>query len=636
MAAFRFVRAFRRDRSMDDFAITLICEEPVVPYDRVHLGQLLEGADAETIELRPAEWYQDRDVTVLQKDRAVRIDRATQSLSTESGRVLHFDRLILATGGYAFKPPVSGAQDPRVLTYRTIEDVYQIADRARRARKVIVAGGGLLGIEAARAIQKLGADVEIIEQAPRLLPRQLDAAGAELLERQVRALGIRLRTLTRIVEIESEPSGLRCRTAEDLEITADFLVFAAGIRPRDELARGAGIDCEQSGGIVVDDTLETSAPGVYAIGECARHRGQLYGFVAPCNQMAEVLAARFRGEEARFEGAVSSARLKLDEVDVAAVGDSLADGPTYRELAWVDDHAYRRIVLKDHRIVGAIAIGPGSDFPNLQSAIAEGFRVRPWHERRFARKGRIWRESQATSVRDWPDAAIVCTCTGVPCGALRRAAAGAQATSQSISKQTGAGTVCGSCIPLLEELAGERERATRVGAGAGLAISAGIGLMILALAAWIGPIPFSTSVQDSFSVDFLWRDAWWKQATGFGLLGLCVASLALSLRKKAPQLDFGEFRHWRLAHTVVGVGALLVAGIHTGLRFGENLNRLLMLSFVAVAALGMGAALVTSLEHRLPAPYGALLRRCWTAAHIFVTWPIPVLLGFHVLAVYMY
>ena len=641
MAGLHFAAQLRK-RCADP--ILILSEESALPYDRIHLGQVLMGKDEEGLRLHDRDWYAEQNIEILVGHPVSAIDREACTVETVQGESFDYDRLILATGGRAFRPPIPGHRLDSVLTYRTLEDAQQIRRRAADANRVVIAGGGLLGLEAARAIQGLGCQTEIIEMAPRLLPRQLDREGAEVLERQLQRLGPKLRLLSRIEEIgESKRPGARLevRLTDGHQIEADLVVFAAGIRPNDELAKSCDLACHHDGGILVDDGLKTSDPRIYAVGECARHRDRLYGFVAPCYEMAEVLADRLTGGERTFEGAVPSARLKIDEIDVAAVGDSLAEGIGYRELSWVEPEEYRRIVLRDGQIVGAIAVGAGSEFPKLQEAVAKRSQVRAWHERRFARSGRLWSAGNDTDLRHWPDAAIVCTCTGVTCGTLRQLCANGGSSSAALSDQSGAGTVCGNCWPLLEQLAGERPAAVRAGAGPGIGLVALAGLVLLGTAAVWGPLDYSATAitppsLGGFEIDRLWRDGWWKQFSGFVLLGLCIASLALSLRKRWPRFRFGSFRGWRLLHGVLGVGALLATVVHSGFRMGANLNQALMIVFLGVLFLGSGAGLVTSLEHRLPGRWGSVLRRGWTSAHILLFGPLPVLILLHVLAVYVY
>ena len=615
--------------------ITLLCAESRAPYDRVHLGSILGGDEPTSLALRDPDWYAENGIRLRLRERVERIDRTSRTVHTAAGSAFAYDRLVIATGGRAFVPPIQGVDLPGVVTYRNIDDALLIAKQVRAGKRVVVAGGGLLGIEAARAIAKLGCPVEIIERAPRLLPRQLDEDGARVLQDQIAALGVGLRIHERIGEIRRHATGLEVTVVDAPSSFADLVIVTTGIRPRDEIARRALLRCDRNGGILVDDAMGTSDPYIHAIGECARHRGSLYGFVAPCHAMADVLADRLAGGDRTFDGAVSSARLKVDEIPVAAVGDSLAEGFDVEALAWVTGDAYRRIVVREGRIVGGIAVGPGSDFPRLQEAVANGTRVREWHRRRFRKTGKIWREGTQKPLAEWPDRAVLCTCTGVTCGDLRRAYAEGHRTRPALMACTGAGGVCGSCRPLVAEIAGEATAGTRESAGPGVSIAATAGLALIGIAWAIGPIPMSTSVIHDASIDVLWRDSWWKQVSGFGLLALCAVSLVFSLRKRTGLLARGSVPSWRVLHSAIGTATIIAAGVHTGFRMGSNLNFALMVTFSGVVALGIISAFSVALERHL-ASTGSVLKRSLARAHIVAFSPMPVLVGFHVLAVYFY
>jgi nitrite reductase (NADH) large subunit len=440
----------------------------------------------------------------------------------------------------------------------------------------------------------------------------------------------------RVVLLADAPRGVIVELDDGSRLPADLVIVASGVRPRDDVARAADLRCGRRGGVIVDAALNTSDPHISAIGECATFEDAVSGFVAPCYAMAETLASRLRGDDTSYTPPAASASLKVPELAVNAVGDSLAEHPGTRTLTWVKGASYRRLVLDQGRIIGAVAVGERGDFGLLQEAVARASRIRTWQEKRFVDTGSLWRRGTATSIEEWSDEAIVCTCTGVTCGALRIARGAGARSSPAICERTGAGSGCGSCLPLVEEFAGERAAAVRSRSGQGALVMAVLSFLLLGAAALFGPIPMSSSVQQTPQLDVLWRDADWKQISGYSLLGLCVLSLAFSIRKRLPAVRFGSFGNWRFAHTLVGVATIVGAGVHTGMRLGSNLNFALMVSFLGVVLLGALTAVVINLEGRLPAPYGSLLRRVWSTAHVALFWPMPVLVTFHVLSVYFY
>ncbi len=615
--------------------VVVIGDEETPAYDRIRLSELFGSERSlETLQIRPREWYASVGIELHTKERVESILRGERTLLTSSGRQLRYERLVLATGAAPVRPAVTGLSDSAVRVYRSAEDRESIAREARAGARVAILGGGLLGIELADALVRRGCEVVLVEQAPRLLPRQLESSAAALLEANVRARGIDVRCARTLARVVAGPDGVWLGLAEGASIETDLLVVCAGVRPRDELARSANLECHRRGGVLVDDALATSDPAISAVGECAVHRGVAYGTVAPGYAMAEVLAERLAGRRARFEGTPVSARLKLEGLDVAVVGDSQTADPGTRAVTLRKDEVYRRLVLRNGRLVGAIAVGPWAALPRLQEAIARRARLRAGAERRFAASGDPFR-GETSSIASWPDHAIVCTCTGTTCGALRRARAAGCASAQQLREATAASSVCGSCRPLLEELCGESAtpRALRRGALAAGAIAAAV--LVVALLA-LPPVAMLDTVQLRIAWDQLWRAGVYRQLSGFVLLAVLVASIGLSLRKRVPRVRVGSYDGWRSVHASLGAGTVALAALHTGLRLGEHGDRALMLSFLALACAGVIAAAATVLESRLGPAWGGHARRISTWMHIFALYPLPVLLGFHVFKVYYF
>ena len=372
------------------YALALVSEEPVCPYDRVNLAKVLKGQQPESLTMRDEAWYARHGVRLRLGERVVDIDRPARRLRTEANACIPYDHLVIATGAAPVVPSIPGHDLEGVVPYRTVEDVRRIAAAARPGGRVLITGGGLLGLETARVLTKRGCHVEIIEIAPQLLPRQLDEEGAALVEGEMRKLGITLVLRARVTSIRRGELGLTAQLSNGTLRVADLVVVAAGIRPRDELARACGLLCHPSGGIEVDDQLRTSDRRISAIGECVRHRDRTYGFVSPCYEMAEALSFRLVGKKGRFYGAHASARLKIEEVDVVTVGESLFEGAGMRVLSWVGHAQYRRIVMRGRRVVGAIAVGEVSEFRQLQDAVARRTVLHARQRERFAQDGRLW------------------------------------------------------------------------------------------------------------------------------------------------------------------------------------------------------------------------------------------------------
>ncbi|MEV0401433.1 nitrite reductase large subunit NirB [Actinoallomurus sp. NPDC050550] len=444
-AAHRLVEALRERDSADRWQITVVGEEARTAYDRVALtSYLTEDADLGY----PAH---DESVTVRTGERIAAIDRTARTVTTDAGETLPYDALVLATGSVPFVPPVPGAE--HAFVYRTIEDLDALRAAAgsgsaesgdlttSRPRAGVVVGGGLLGLEAARALQGLGLDTHVVEVAPWLMPRQLDEGGGAMLRRHIEALGMTVHIGAGIERIE--PGAMRL--AGDVVLDAGVVVFSAGIRPRDDLARAAGLAVGERGGIVVDDTCRTEDPRIFAIGECALIGGMVYGLVGPCFTMAEVVADRLLDGEARFTGADLSTQLKLMGVDVASFGDPSADA---LDVIYTDPVAgiYKRLVVSDdaQTLLGGVLVGDASSYPTLRAFVGAKLPGTP--------EQALFGGTEAAGGA-LPESTVICSCNNVTAGAIRCAIADEQLTDVGAVKScTKAGTGCGSCVPLVKKI----------------------------------------------------------------------------------------------------------------------------------------------------------------------------------------
>lgn len=638
-----FVRARKeaaasRLELIDDQPIIVFGEEPTPAYDRVHLTNCLEGLTADDLRFQSRSWYARHGVELVTGDPVVRIDRQNRTVCSASGREVQYDSLIIATGSRPFLPPIRGVDLPEICVYRTIEDLEKIRQQAKRSQRAAVLGGGLLGLEAARAFVSLGLETHVIERAPALMPRQLDNEAALLLREKVEQLGVRTVLNRQTDAITRQPEGFRIEFRDRLTLQVDMVVVAAGIRPRDELARDCGLETGPQGGIVVDDHLRTSDENIYAIGECACHQDTVYGLAAPGYQMAETLALHLTGEDACFSGSDESTRLKLLGVDVALCGDYL-DLSGAQKLVYRRADFYRKIIVRGQRIVGAVGVGPFPELPIIQDWIATRQRIWPWHKRRFNAEGTLQKTTESQSVTEWPEGAVICSCRSVTRGILTAACAEGCSSVEALSKATGAGTVCGTCLPLLAALNNQPADPIPATPGWRWLLGASITVAVLVpVLVMIGPVSVATSVKAPFyQLDLFWQSSFWKQVSGFTLLGITGGALLLSFRKRISSFNFLNFGVWRAAHGVLGL--LTIAGLmaHTGFRFGANLNLCLMICFLTLNFAGGLTGLFAALETRSSGSVQRLLKR-WrprlTLLHILFFWPFPVLVAFHIAAAY--
>ncbi|GAA2439641.1 nitrite reductase large subunit NirB [Actinomadura vinacea] len=453
----RLVEALRERDTARSWRVTVIGEETRPAYDRVALtSYLTEDAD---LACPP----HDEGVELLTGDPVVAVDRAARQVRTASGREVCYDALVLATGSAPFVPPVPGHDLPGVFVYRTIDDLdalrthcANLTTSSARAGGVVV-GGGLLGLEAARALQGLGVATNVVEVAPWLMPRQLDEGGGAMLRRHIEALDMKVHAGTPIAGLEAGADGSVARVAlsDGSAIEAGVVVFSAGIRPRDALARECGLPVGERGGIVVDAACRTEDPAIYAIGECALVGGQVYGLVAPCFSMAEVVAdgllalSAGGAGQARFEGADLSTKLKLMGVDVASFGDPFA-GPDQGALdvTYTDPVAgiYKKLIVSDdaRTLLGGVLVGDAESYPTLRAYVGGQLPGSP-EQALFG--------GTESAGGDMPGATVICSCNNVSAETIRCAIRDEGLTDvPGIKSCTKAGSTCGSCVPLAKKI----------------------------------------------------------------------------------------------------------------------------------------------------------------------------------------
>ncbi|HKS18149.1 MAG TPA: FAD-dependent oxidoreductase [Bradyrhizobium sp.] len=360
MAAARLVDELSKV-ALGRYAIAVIGDEPRLAYNRVLLSSVLAGETAShDIELRPASWWQDRGVTLKYGSTATEIDVGRRELKIENGESIHFSKLVLATGSAPLRLNVPGADLAGVRTFRDSRDVDLLLTLAAQRKRVVVVGGGLLGLEAAYGLAKAGAPVTLIHLMDRLMERQLDAPAADLLKSLVERKGIEIFLNANTARIHGESHVESVELADGRQIEAEAVIFAAGIRPNVALAREAGVSVNR--GIVVDDNLQTGALDIFAIGECAEHRGICYGLVEPAYEQARVLARHLAGSEACYAGSVVSTNLKVSGVNVFSAGDFLgSEGSESIVLSDVRRGTYKKLVIAQGRLTGAVLVGDTND-----------------------------------------------------------------------------------------------------------------------------------------------------------------------------------------------------------------------------------------------------------------------------------
>src|SRR5690554_2821146 len=400
-----------------EFQVTVFGEEPWPAYDRVHLSAYFSGATADDLLMAPRDWYREHGIDLRSNELIVRIDRHEKQVISHTGRETSYDKLILATGSAAFVPSIPGVEKKGVFVYRTLEDLDAIIAYGKKAKSAAVLGGGLLGLEAAKAVLDLGLKAHVVEFAPRLMPRQLDEAGAGILREKLEGLGISVHLNKNTQQIEGNGKLTGMRFSDDTELPVEMLVISAGIKPRDELAKGCGLETAPRGGIVVNEYLQTTDADIFAIGEAASYQGMVYGLVAPGYEMAGQVVNQLVGREPKpFDGFDMSTKLKLIGVDVASFGDPFGEKEPSQSIVFEDKvkGLYKRIniSLDRKRLLGGVLVGDATSYNQLWQMVQNKMPLPPEPEDLIlgARGGK---EVAGAGLESLPDDAQICSCENI-------------------------------------------------------------------------------------------------------------------------------------------------------------------------------------------------------------------------------
>ncbi|MGW0857694.1 nitrite reductase large subunit NirB [Streptomyces sp. NPDC002690] len=429
--------------------VVVLCEEPRPAYDRVHLTSYFSGTSPEELSMVEAGFMETHGIELYVGDPAGTVDREGRTVTSRSGLTFGYDTLVLATGSFPFVPPVPGKDAAGCFVYRTIEDLLAIEEYAKNATTGAVVGGGLLGLEAAGALKGLGLDTHVVEFAPRLMPVQVDEGGGAALLRTIESMGLSVHTGVGTQEVTTGEDGAvnGMALSDGSTLATDLVVFSAGVRPRDQLARDCGLEVGPRGGIVVDEECRTSDPAVFAIGECAlASDGRVYGLVAPGYEMAVTTAGVIAGQEASFTGADLSTKLKLLGVDVASFGDAHGATEGCLDVVYADSRSgvYKKLVIgADGTLLGGVLVGDADQYGMLRPMTGTVLPVSPEQLVLPAGAG----TPVVLGPSSLPDEAVICSCHNVTKGAICE-----HTTMPEVKKCTKAGTGCGSCVKVIGQL----------------------------------------------------------------------------------------------------------------------------------------------------------------------------------------
>ena len=625
--------------------VILIGDEPCEPYNRIKLSSLLAGEIGASEIFTPIPLEGESSRVKYKKSFITKIDPAAKTILDTENTVLTYDYLILATGSRPRVPEIHGFDRDGVFTFRNLQDVETLGARRTKSKNCVVLGGGLLGLEVARGMCQGQTQVTILQYADQLMERQLDKNAARFFQTTIEKKGINVFVSTSIRKVKGSPSISAVETDAGEILPCDTLIICAGVAPNVELARDAGIEVER--GIVVSSTLQTSCEDVYAIGECCEYESNLFGLVAPGLEQASVICQNLSRASTSIEAgaqyslSTSFSQLKIGGEYVASLGDvEVAVNVANAEVIHYKrkrEGIFRTLILQNNQLNAVCCVGRWDELQSLRCDFEPGIPLTAWQLLQFRLFGTVSLGTSSNHIDLLGDSGIVCHCMHVSKARVCKALDGNVESIADISKQTGAGSVCGSCHPQLLELIGSRSnngfKLPDI-PGKSLILKIASLVSLLAVIMWALPgLPSVASVQ-SLQYDLLWKSSLAKQVTGFTLLGVCTLSLLISLRKRMNWTFLGNYASLRVVHTIFGLTATVVLVAHTGAHLGTNLNRILMLNFLGVIVVGALAGCVLALANKIES--GPVLKKMSYWAHIVITWPLPALIIAHIFSVYYF
>ncbi|HSJ66326.1 MAG TPA: nitrite reductase large subunit NirB, partial [Anditalea sp.] len=457
MVGYKFCEKLRAAEGNELFDVTVFGEEPWPAYDRVHLSAYFSGSNADDLIMAPRSWYHEHRIDLRTNELIVKIDRENKTVHSHTGNSTTYDYLILATGSGAFVPTIKGVEKKGVFVYRTLEDLDAIVAYGKKVKSAAVMGGGLLGLEAAKAVYDMGLKTHVVEFAPRLMPRQLDENGAELLKSKIEDLGISVHLSKNTQEITGNGKLTGLEFLDGSKLDVEMLVISAGIKPRDELAKDCQLDTTARGGIVINEFMQTKDPSIFAIGEAAAYKEMVYGLVAPGYEMAAQVVNQLVGREVKpFMGFDMSTKLKLIGVEVGSFGDPFGEIEPCKSIVFEDKvkGLYKRInISKDgKKLLGGILLGDTAAYNMLLQMVQNNMPLPPEPEDLIL-GSRGGKEAAGAGIASLPEGAQICSCENITKADICKAITeGGIEDMGALKTCTKAGAGCGGCVPMVQDL----------------------------------------------------------------------------------------------------------------------------------------------------------------------------------------
>lgn len=612
-------------------SIKIFNGEPSKPYNRAQLSYFLAG-DLDRSDLDNSLPKKSQRLTEFDNCRIRTINTSEKLVVDQHGNKHVYDKLILATGSHVKAPSIIGDDKSGVYFFRSMDDAEELLQRRGLDQDVYIVGSGPLGIETALAM-KTRANKVYLQVRKNLFAPELDENARGVLTDYIRSNGVTIVEHALVEKIRGNGTVSGVLLNDGREIPIDSVVMCTGVSPFKELADNSGLDVEN--GILVDDFMRTNCDGVYAIGECAEHRGVTHGLISPGYEQAEACVGHILSKPIPYSGKQGELQFKFRNFSshvLGVVNDESAESIVYKNTL---KNIYRKLYIRNRRIIGAVLIGEWSESGRVAAIIASEEKL-PFNTRsRFHKGGNLWGEDEV-SLLEQPEDYIVCLCKGVTRGQISSCMQKGHRSLSALGRELEAGVTCGSCQPLLKTMLNEPVANLIMRHYKAIFWASLVSIAVIVLTFFAPKLPFDRSVQFSFQFEKIWYGSVYKQTTGYVLLGLIFFSGALSFRKRWKKIALGNLDNWRYAHTIMGLVALVALIVHTGFRLGENLSFALMMVFLMATLTGSIVGVFMSRNHHWTDIKLTQYRAWWSRVHYGLLWLLPALLIFHILSSYYF
>lgn len=617
-----------------DSKIVLFGEERESPYNRVQLSLFLAGKVSESELDNPVLFKQHPGLEERRGRKIIAIDRANKTVTDSFGEITYYSKLILALGSTPVTPGFDNIYIDGVHQFRTLADTKCLIARREACKSFFVVGCGPLGLETAMAMKQPNNQVNLIVRS-RMLTQDMGERAQQILMDHVEASGINIVYQNPIKRIIGKNKVEKIELANGELVDCDCLIFCVGVKPTIGIADQAKLETRK--GIIVDEFMRTTDDDIYAVGECCEFDDVTYGIVSPGFSQAKTCVEHILGCFLKYRNESCHVEVKFGDYPTGYYGELLADEENCYRYTNRLKGIYRKLIIKNNRLVGAIVIGPWDEEEDVKYGVKKKQKVGIKALKEFEEEGFIYgKQPEQKHVKSLPHDYIICLCEGVTRGELTTAIQSGCRTVDTLGERTCAGTVCGSCKPLLMELLDEPAPNLVMRHQKSVLIASVVSILFIFVTVFFQPLSIADTVQFSWHIEKLWFDNFWKQVSGYSLLSLCALATALAIRKRWKKLKFGHVDSWRYAHSIVGILALIVLMIHTGMRLGENLNFALMSIFLGATLTGSLVGVFMARNHHWSDFKLRKHRLWWSRVHHTLLWMLLPLLGFHILSVYYF